>query len=74
MKKFLAIAAIAATFTACNNDKKSEETTKDTTQIVAPVTPDTMNVVKTTTTTTDTMHKDGGKMDTTKTKMEVKKP
>ena len=76
MKKFLAIAAIAATFTACNNDKKSEETTKDTSTVVTPMA-DTAHVVTTTTTTTDTMsHKMGmdsasKKMDT---KMEGKKP
>lgn len=62
MKKFLAIAVIAATFTACNDEKKAEETTvtKDTTTVVTPdtttmVTPDTSKVVTTTTTTVDTM-------------------
>ena len=62
MKKFLAIAIIAATFTACNDEKKAEETTvtKDTTTVVTPdtmtvVTPDTSKVVTTTTTTVDTM-------------------
>ena len=36
MKKFLAIAVIAATFTACNDEKKEGETvvTKDTTTTV----------------------------------------
>lgn len=63
MKKFLAIAVIAATFTACNDEKKAEETTvtKDTTMVVTPdtttvVTPDTSKVVTTTTTTVDTMN------------------
>ena len=63
MKKFLAIAIIAATFTACNDEKKAEETTvtKDTTMVVTPdtttvVTPDTSKVVTTTTTTVDTMN------------------
>ena len=62
MKKFLAIAIIAATFTACNDEKKAEETTvtKDTSMVVTPdtttvVTPDTSKVVTTTTTTVDTM-------------------
>ena len=62
MKKFLAIAIIAATFTACNDEKKAEETTvtKDTTTVVTPdtmtvVTPDTSKVITTTTTTVDTM-------------------
>ena len=63
MKKFLAIAIIAATFTACNDEKKTEDTmvTKDTTTVVTPdtmtvVTPDTSKVVTTTTTTVDTMN------------------
>ena len=62
MKKFLAIAIIAASFTACNDEKKAEETTvtKDTAMVVTPdtttvVTPDTSKVVTTTTTTVDTM-------------------
>ena len=62
MKKFLAIAIIAASFTACNDEKKAEETTvtKDTSMVVTPdtttiVTPDTSKVVTTTTTTVDTM-------------------
>ncbi|MFN0083041.1 MAG: hypothetical protein ACKVOM_11035 [Ferruginibacter sp.] len=59
MKKFLAIAVIAATFTACNDEKKAVETveTKDTTTVV---TPDTTTVVNTTTSTTssDTMKKE----------------
>ncbi len=61
MKKFLAIAVIAASFAACN-EKKADETvvTKDTTTVVTPdtttvVTPDTSKVVTTTTTTVDTM-------------------
>ncbi|HEY6062225.1 MAG TPA: hypothetical protein VIV35_01380 [Chitinophagaceae bacterium] len=59
MKKFLAIALIAASFAACNNssDKKVEETkTSDTTKVV---TQDTATVVKDstvkTTVTTDTL-------------------
>ena len=63
MKKFLAIAIIAATFTACNDEKKADETTvtKDTSMVVTPdtttvVTPDTSKVVTTTTTTVDTMN------------------
>ena len=63
MKKFLAIAIIAASFTACNDAKKAEETTvtKDTSMVVTPdtttiVTPDTSKVVITTTTTVDTMN------------------
>ena len=63
MKKFLAIAIIAATFTACNDAKKAEETTvtTDTSMVVTPdtttiVTPDTSKVVTTTTTTVDTMN------------------
>lgn len=57
MKKFLAIAAIAIAFTACNDEKKSEEvTTKDTSTVVTPVAPaaDTNQVVTTTTVSTDT--------------------
>ncbi len=64
MKKFLAIAVIAATFTACN-EKKAEEpaVTKDTTTVVTPdtttvVTADTSTVVTSTTTTADTMKKE----------------
>ena len=67
MKKFLAIAAIAATFTACNNDKKTDEVSKDTTTVVTPVTADTAKVVTTTTVSTDTVKKmEGQKMDTAK--------
>ena len=61
MKKILAIAVIAATFTACNDEKKEGETvvTKDTTTIVTPdtttvVAPDTSKVVTTTTVESDT--------------------
>ena len=65
MKKFLAIAIIAATFTACNDEKKNEETTtitKDTSMAVTKdtsmtVTKDTTPVVTTTTTTVDTLAK-----------------
>jgi len=61
MKKFLAIATIAAvTFVSCNDSKTSDETTtKDTTTVVTPVVPDTTQVVTTTTTETDTMHVEG---------------
>ena len=80
MKKFLAIAVIAASFTACNNEKKADESTtvtKDTSMVVtkdttAVVTKDTTPVVTTTTTTVDTMKKVEGKMGDKK--MEVKKP
>ena len=78
MKKFLAIAVIAASFTACNDEKKSEETmvTKDTAMVVTKdttvVTKDTMPVVTTTTTTVDTLNKVDGKA--TNKKVEVKKP
>ncbi len=63
MKKFLAIALIAASFTACNDGEKSETTTTDTTTVVTtPETPapDTATVVTTTTTTTDTVNKMSG--------------
>ena len=73
MKKFLAIAVIAAaTFTACN-EKKATETvvTKDTTMVVTPdtmkvVTADTNKVVTTTTVKSDTMKKAEGKVETKK--------
>ena len=64
MKKFLAIALIAASFTACNDAKKEESTTtiSDTTTVVTPSEPtpaDTAVVVKDstvkTTVTTDTI-------------------
>ena len=72
MKKFLAIVAIAATFTACNDEKKSDETTTKDTSAVVTQKADTAAVVTTTTTTTDTMSMN--KMaDTTKMKMEDKK-
>ncbi|HSN59563.1 MAG TPA: hypothetical protein VLR49_01410 [Ferruginibacter sp.] len=60
MKKFLAIALIAASFVACNEgEKKVEETTTtDTTTIVTPAVADTLQVVTDstvkTTVTTDT--------------------
>jgi len=63
MKKFLAIALIAASFVACNEgEKKVEETTNtDTTTIVTPATVDTLQVVTDstvkTTVTTDTTKK-----------------
>ena len=79
MKKLLAIAVIAATFTACNDQKKADETTvtKDTTMVVTKdtmpvVTKDTTPVVTTTTTTKDTLKKVEGKMDNKK--VVVKKP
>ncbi len=67
MKKFLAIALIAASFTACNDAKKEESTTTttDTTTVITPAEPtepakpDTAVVVKDstvkTTVTTDTI-------------------
>jgi hypothetical protein len=58
MKKILAMAVIAASLVACNNDSKSTET-KDTTTVVTPQAPDTTQVVKTTEVTTDTTHKEG---------------
>jgi hypothetical protein len=63
MKKFFAIAAIAVSLVACNDESKSTET-KDTTTVVTPVTPDTTQVVTTTEVTTDTNHVEGA--DTTK--------
>jgi cytochrome c5 len=75
MKKFLAIAAIAATFTACNDEKKTEEVTvKDTATVVtAPATPDTAQVVTSTTTTVDTVKKMEGAPKMEDKKMEEKK-
>ena len=63
MKKLLAIALIAASFTACNNgEKKTEETIgSDTTQTVT-TTKDTATVVKDTVVKTTTT--DAGKMST----------
>ena len=53
MKKFLAIAVIAASMVACgNNGDKKVETTSDTTKVV---THDTATVVTDTTITTDTI-------------------
>ena len=78
MKKILAIAVIAATFTACNDSKKSEETvvTKDTAMVVTKdttvISKDTTPVVTTTKTTVDTLKKVEGKMNDKK--VEVKKP
>lgn len=78
MKKILAIAVIAASLTACNDKKKSEETlvTKDTTLVVTKdttvISKDTMPVVTTTQTTVDTLKKVEGKMNDKK--VEVKKP
>lgn len=84
MKKFLAIAAIAIAFTACNDEKKSEDTTtvsSDTSITTMPVTSvDTAKVITTTetTTTVDTIVKEGdvkmvnGQKTTTDNKMEVK--
>ena len=63
MKKFLAIAVIAATLVSCNEgEKKVEETTSsDTTTIVTPMSADTAMVVTDTTVKTtvevDTMKK-----------------
>ena len=52
MKKLLAIALIAATFTACNNGEKTEETTttsSDTMTTVVQNAPDTMVTIVDTT-------------------------
>ena len=63
MKKFLAIAVIAATLVSCNEgEKKVEETTSsDTTTIVTPISADTAVVVTDSTVKTtvevDTMKK-----------------
>ena len=63
MKKLLAIALIAASFTACNDSAKKVEETKssDTTMVTTPKMADTAMVVKDTTvkmtTTTDTIKK-----------------
>ncbi len=84
MKKFLAIAVIAASLTSCSDDKKTEDTvvSKDTAINTMPVTSvDTAKVVTTTetTTTVDTIVKEGdvkmvgGQKTTTDNKMEVKK-
>ncbi len=66
MKKLLAIALIAASFTACDGDKKETETigTDTTTQVVS--TQDTVTKITDTTVTTTVV--DGNKMsaDTTK--------
>jgi hypothetical protein len=59
MKKFLAIAVVALSLTACNDDSKSTTETKDTTTTVTPVAPDTTQVVTTTETTVDTNHVEG---------------
>ena len=65
MKKLLALAVVAASFTACNDASKTSETTTDTTMVKVK---DTVPVVTTTTTTTtvDTLKKSDVKMDTTK--------
>ncbi|MDB5203818.1 MAG: hypothetical protein JWQ27_3227 [Ferruginibacter sp.] len=63
MKKFLAIAIIAASFTACNDTEKKvdEVKTSDTSVITTPAVADTMKVVTDTTVkttvTTDTIKK-----------------
>ena len=63
MKKFLAIAVIAATLVSCNEgEKKVEETTSsDTTTVVTPISADTAMVVTDSTVKTtvevDTMKK-----------------
>ena len=62
MKKLLAFAVVAVSFTACN-DAKTTETTIDTTMVKKT---DTVPVVTTTTTTVDTLKKSDVKMDTTK--------
>ncbi len=63
MKKLLAIALIAASFTACNEGEKSETSTtsSDTQSVVTQTAPDTAQVVTTMDTTikmtTDTINK-----------------
>lgn len=66
MKKFLAIALIAVSFTACNDAKKEETTTTttDTATVVTPAETPKMDTVKVvtdttvkTTVTTDTLKK-----------------
>lgn len=79
MKKLLAIALIAASFTACNSgEKKTEEKVgSDTTTAVVTNTDTVMKVTDTTVTTTTTpVDKSKMSADTTKTKetKETKKP
>ena len=64
MKKLLAFAVVAASFTACNDASKTTETTKDTSMVKKT---DTVPVVTTTTVTVDTLKKSDVK-DTTKKK------
>lgn len=61
MKKFLVIALIAATFTACNDGEKTDETTisSDTTTTVVPNPADTIQQITTTTVDTVTKVKEG---------------
>jgi uncharacterized protein YcfL len=59
MKKFLAIAVIAVSLVACNDDASSTTETKDTSTVVTTPTPDTTQVVTTTEVTTDTNHVEG---------------
>ena len=70
MKKFLVIALIAAAFTSCNGDKKTEETTtgSDTTVTVVPNADTVKTVTDTTVSTTTTVTEGDNKMaaDTTK--------
>lgn len=60
MKKFLVIALIAASFTACNDGEKTDETvvSSDTTTTVVP-SADTITQVTTTTVDTTTTVKEG---------------
>lgn len=61
MKKFLVIALIAASFTACNDGEKTDETTtsSDTTTTVVPNAADTIQQITTTTVDTVTKVKEG---------------
>ena len=59
MKKFLAIAIVAISLVACNDDASSTTETKDTATVVTEVAPDTTQVITTTETTTDTNRVEG---------------
>lgn len=75
MKKLLAIALIAASFTACSGDKKTDETTtvgSDTTISTMPSAPDTVKTVTDTMVKTTTITKDGDNKMSDTTKMNKK--
>jgi|GEM_PF-2053989 len=65
MKKLLAIVAIAAVMTACNNSSEEKTVTVDTTKVETPVMDAKMATDTTTKMMADTTHK---MMDTTKMK------